>query len=209
MRPDQDKASVVKIVYDDFGGAHSTQVAAAIHLGRLPAERVATPAELLALPLFDRPTRRHHGCLILMGRDAQGHDVYVLGRGTGAEIVERAVASGLALAGGDAVILRFFNTLPHVNLWMRVGGFLSRSLGWIGLGRPLVVYGTRRAYPALAKVVAEAQRWSATVASRLAVTGSDGADLYPLVDACAARGVVPGIAPVAVGAPTGPTPEQE
>ena len=40
----------------------------------------------------------------------------------------------------------FINTMPYVNIWMVIGGFLSRRLGWKALGRPLVIYGTKQAY---------------------------------------------------------------
>src|SRR5690606_1821093 len=48
--------------------------------------------------------------------------------------------------------------LQTVNLPMRVGGYLSRRLGWVAVGRPLVVFGTRRAFPALVQLVEETRR---------------------------------------------------
>ena len=45
------------------------------------------------------------------------------------------------------------NTLRAVNWQMRIGGFLSRRLGLVSLGRPLVARGARRAYPQLTKIV--------------------------------------------------------
>lgn len=182
----------MKIIYDDYGGAHSTQVAAAMHLGRLPGDRVASAAELMALPLFDRTTSDYHGCLMFMGKDEYENEVYVLGRGSGNKNIERAIASGLAVAGADQVHLRFFDTLSCVNLWMRIGGFFSRAIDWVWLGRPLVIYGTQRAIPALRKVVARAKQCSAQGAGAPGVIGSDGADLHALARACQ-EGIVPGI----------------
>ena len=181
----------MKIIYDDYGGAHSTQVAAAIHLGKLPGDRVASAAELMALPLFDRTTNKYHGCLVFMGKDEHDNEVYVLGRGSGNKNIERAIASGLTLTGDNQVSLRFFDTLTCVNLWMRIGGFFSRALDWVWLGRPLVIYGTQRAFPALHKVVAKAKQWSAQGAAA-GIIASDGADLHPMVCSCR-DGIVPGI----------------
>jgi hypothetical protein len=183
----------MKIVYDDYGGAHSTQVAAAVHLGLLAADRVPSAAELLNLPLFDRVTQEHHGCLIFMGRDNDGHEVFVLGRGPSAVTVERAIASGIALTGAEMPSLRFFETLPTVNWWMRVGGYLSRHLGWVKLGRPLVVYGTRKAFPQLVQLVDQVRKAVAAESGELRLVSSGGDDLGAVAGASVQRGGVPGL----------------
>lgn len=182
----------MKVVYDDFGGAHSTQVAAAMHLGHLPVDKVASAEQLMKLPMFDRITKEHHGFLIFMGKDDQGHEIYICGRGAGHKIVERAVASAYQLVGGADISLRFINTLPCVNWWMRIGGYLSRSLGWIWLGRPLVIFGTQRAYMQLAKVVAQVKDYL-TTSTPTGFIGSDGADLSGIAHDCTILGLVPGI----------------
>lgn len=145
------------IVYTCYGGAHSSPVAAAVHLGRLPRHRTPAAAELLALPLFDRTDSRGHGVLYEVGVDEGGNPVYVLGRGRAGTSVLRALQSGYALAGGAQGELLFVDTLQAVNAWMRIGGFLSRAMGWVRLGRPIVIYGTRRAYPRLVRLVAEVE----------------------------------------------------
>jgi hypothetical protein len=181
----------IKIIYDDYGGAHSTQVAAAIHLGVLKPERTPTNEELLALPLFDRITKEHHGCLIFVGVDSEGHSIYVLGRGPSAVTVERALAGGIALVGGDPGSIRFFNTLPTVNWWMRIGGFLSRALGWIPIGRPLVLYGTRKAFPQLVRFVTEVKEAVRQHAEQPGITASDGSDIGVVAERAVKRGLLP------------------
>lgn len=146
------------IVYSCYGGAHSSRTAAAIHLGLLPVDRVPDARELLAVPGFDRVEDEGLGIAELAGVDEDGHTVYVLGRGPGAGTIERAFRSGFQAGGGDPGQLVFVNTLTTVNLLMRVGGFLSRRLGWVRVGRPLVVLGTRRAYPALVRLVRMTRR---------------------------------------------------
>lgn len=141
------------IIYSCFGGAHSSPVAAAIHLGRLPSHRLPTDEELLSIDGFDRTTSDDYGRLRHVGADEAGHRIYVLGRGPGASAVERAFFFGYALAGGAGGEVRFVHTLPCVNAAMRIGGYLSRGLGLPALGRPLVLSGTRRAYPRLVELV--------------------------------------------------------
>lgn len=145
------------VVYTCYGGAHSSPVAAALHLGLLPRDRPPSAAQLLAVPLFDRTERQDFGKLQHVGVDGAGNRVYVLGRGTRGRSVLRALACGAYLAGLDPLDLVFVDTLVTVNLWMRIGGFLSRRLGWVPLGRPLVIFGTRRAFRAIVRLVEQAE----------------------------------------------------
>lgn len=152
----------MKVVYCCFGGSHSSPVAAAIHLGRLPADRVPFVQDLMALDLYDNTSNADMGTPVLVGVDEAGHEVYVLGRGKGAGIVERALVSGWRLAGRDDVPFLFADTLRCVNLWMRIGGFLSRGLHLVALGRPLVLYGTRLAFYRLVDFVQSVKAASLT-----------------------------------------------
>lgn len=143
----------MRIVYHCFGGAHSSPVAAAIHVGLLPADRVPDASAIAAVPHFDTTSPRRWGELLPMGRDAHGHQVFVMGRGPHGAVARQALVSGFRLAGGDPEKLLVVDTLGCVNVWMRLGGYLSRRLGLVSLGRPLVIWGTRRAYPRLAALV--------------------------------------------------------
>lgn len=143
----------MKVIYSCYGGAHSSPVAAAIHLGWLPEDRVPDARALMQLPRFDRSGPESYGVAELVGEDAQGHQVYVLARGPSGEAVERAFFSGVGLAGGDPSGFLLVDTLSCVNLFMRAGGYLSRGLGWTAAGRPIVLWGTRRAYPRLVRLV--------------------------------------------------------
>lgn len=149
----------MKVVYACYGGTHSSPVAAAIHLGWVSSSRPPSAAEILAIPRFDRASAKDQGVLEMMGRDEHGHEVYVMGRGPGAQTVERALQSGFTLAGGSASELLIVCTLRCVNVPMRVGGFTSRALGWTGLGRPLVVWGTQRAFADLVELVAKTKEF--------------------------------------------------
>ena len=150
----------MKVVYHCFGGTHTSAVAAAIHLGRLPRDRIPRPDELLQLPLFDRVPPSGWGQLTELGQDRAGHRVFVMGRGPGGAATVRALLSGFRLAGGPAANdgLLLVDTLRAANWWMRIGGYLSRRMGLVRLGRPLVIWGTQKAYPQLVRLVQQVEQ---------------------------------------------------
>lgn len=138
------------IVYHCYGGSHSSVVTAAAHLGLLDPGRVPTASDLMALDYFDRMENEEHGRLRHMGIDEAGRLVYVLGcEGVNQRLVRclRALMQEEHLEPDQVC---FVNTLPYVNPLMRAGGFFSRALGWIAIGRPLVIRGTQRAFPQFA-----------------------------------------------------------
>lgn len=136
----------MKIIYNCFGGAHSSVTAAAIHVGLLADTRVAGPEELLNLPYFDAQVGKDHGRIRFMGFDCRGNEVYITGKENLGIFYERIMQHLLALSGEKQKDYVFINTMPYVNLWMVIGGYLSRRLGLKSLGRPIVIYGTRKSY---------------------------------------------------------------
>ncbi|WP_258359028.1 DUF3189 family protein [Moorella sulfitireducens (nom. illeg.)] len=141
------------VVYHCFGGSHSSITAAAIHLGLLPRNRLPTAAELLALPYFDGRSRGEEGELKFIGIDEYGNKIYAAGKknlGSRFEALLYDLAAILGIKGQEILLI---DTSPLVNLLMRIGGFTSRRIGLTFLGRPVVVLGTRRAFPGLVKLV--------------------------------------------------------
>lgn len=136
----------LKVIYFCWGGAHSSVTAAAIHLGHLPSEGRATRQAILAAPRFDQSTTADCGRLILMGVDGDGNEVYTIGLGSQHRRFKYMLQSALHLVGASKSEYRLVNCLPCVNLATRIGGFFSRSLGVIWLGRPLVAWGVMRSY---------------------------------------------------------------
>lgn len=130
-----------RVVYVCYGSAHSSIVAANLHLGRLPDSRRALPGELLAAPRFDQMPHNQIGTLLDMGQDAEGHRVYALGLGSGRDILGRAVLDLVATLGLPSDCVLLVDALTGVHATTRVGGFLSRRLGLVRIGRPLVVAG--------------------------------------------------------------------
>ncbi|MGI6513249.1 MAG: DUF3189 family protein [Syntrophomonadaceae bacterium] len=142
----------MKIIYHCFGGSHSSVTAAAIHLGLLPTNRLPSFRELMALPHFDKTPGEVYGVIRFMGRTAEGDEVYTLGKKNLGSRLDQ-VFMGLAelLGVKDQVVV--VNTMHHVNVLMMAGGFLSRRLGLVSLGRPILVWGTRLAFPQLVQAV--------------------------------------------------------
>lgn len=141
------------IIFQCFGGTHTSVAAASLYLGLLPRSRPPDLAELLTLPHFDRGDSASLGTLNYAGRDGRGNPVFILGsRRWGAEI--RALAALLLKeAGTGAPEVAIVDCLPALSLPVRAGGYLSRRLGLVAVGRPLVGLGIIRCYPRLLRLV--------------------------------------------------------
>lgn len=151
----------MKIIYHCYGGAHSSVIAASVHLGLVPTDRIPTATEIQRLALFDGPVGKDHGLIRFMGRDEFGNEIYTMGRRNAGKQIER-VLLGVAeiLAGtGDLVMV---DVLAYVNWVMVVGGYTSRKLGLVTLGRPIVTLGVQRFFWDVVNVV---QKVKLTVAS--------------------------------------------
>lgn len=137
----------MRIIYHCFGQAHSSVTAAHIHLGHLPCDRRPTLREIIRQPGFDQAADSEIGRPRLMGIDAAGHEVYVIGLGGGKRALEQAVSAFLTQSGVDPQRFLFANALQHAGLPLRIGGFTSRRLGLIWPGRPLAALGIWHKYP--------------------------------------------------------------
>ena len=117
------------IIYCCYGGAHSSPIAAAIHIGQLNSEQIPTASEIWNVQLYDRVESSDRGKVNFIGEDECGNRVYVCGRGSEKQGIEQAIKSGILLAGGSTDGLVFIDTLPAVNILMRIGGFMSQLNG--------------------------------------------------------------------------------
>ncbi len=142
----------MNIIYHCFGGAHSSVTAAALHLGLLPKDRLPTLQELMAIPYFDNTDNSNFGSIRFMGLDEYKNAIYVLGKKSlGDRYIN--IIHGIAEIMGVRHQVLAVNTMPHVNWVMKIGGFISRRVGMVFIGRPLVGLGTRKAYWALVNLV--------------------------------------------------------
>jgi hypothetical protein len=142
---------MAKIIYHCYGGAHSSVTAAGIHLGLLPRDRTASNYELLKVPHFDQFEAVIHGRFRFIGRDRYGNEVYALGKRTAGPNVNDLLERIAQLFACEEEICPVDTTFP-INPLMVIGGYLSRGLHMVSLGRPIVIYGTQIAYPFLVDI---------------------------------------------------------
>ncbi|GAB6088147.1 DUF3189 family protein [Alkaliphilus crotonatoxidans] len=146
------------IIYHCVGGAHSSVVASAIHLNRLPSDHIPAPSDLLNIPYFDTLTIRDRGKVMYRGTDELGHRIYTLSRQFVPHLVIPVIQDTWHMLGAKPEDLMIVSTLSTVNFLMRLGGFTSRRMNWVKLGRPIVTRGTIKAYPDLVKIVLDTKK---------------------------------------------------
>ncbi len=147
----------MNVIYHCYGGAHSSVMAAAIHLGRITEPEKVSTREVLALPYFDMQDQAELGRIRRLGADAAGNSVYVLGRGNQSKLVVRVLTSFARGLRIDSRSYLLADVLTYVNPIMVIGGSLSRRYKVVGPGRAIVAEGTRRAAPYLAGGVERAK----------------------------------------------------
>lgn len=144
----------MKVIYNDYGGSHSSVTAAAIHLGILSYDEKPTAKDLLEkVPHYDGLSPKDHGRIIYRGTDEMGNDVFTMGAASAQKVAIQAIIDTTQIWRGDTKELFFINTMPTVNIWMMIGGAMSRALNIVSVGRPIVIRGTMMAYPKIAQLV--------------------------------------------------------
>jgi hypothetical protein len=142
-------------IYNDFGGTHTTAMAASYHLKKLSTDRPLTKDDILNIDYFNKLDPSDCGKIIFHGADEDGNFVYTIGRKSSKIVVPALKNLSLLLQdkyNGDEPIL-FSNTSPSVPFVMKIGGFLSRQLkiDWIGV--PLLVLGAKQCYRDIIRLV--------------------------------------------------------
>ncbi|HHV74077.1 MULTISPECIES: DUF3189 family protein [unclassified Thermoanaerobacterium] len=134
------------IAYVCYGSAHSSIVAAAIHVGFLPNDRIPAFEEFLSLPHYDMTEGNQIGIPFYMGVDEFNNDVYAIGAKSGRKIMMKAVKSFLRESGIHEEEIMLIDTLPAIGLMTKFGGMTSRRFKMISIGRPFTVYGIIKKY---------------------------------------------------------------
>ena len=142
----------MKIIYHCYGGSHSSVIAAALHLGLLAKDRIHNETDLMAVPYFDKTTNADFGSIRFMGKDEYNNEVYVLGKKNGGDRYSNLLR-GIARILGEEEQLLAINCMNRVNMFMKMGGFSSRKMGLVSVGRPVVVHGSRKAFLELVNLV--------------------------------------------------------
>ncbi|MGE5528228.1 MAG: DUF3189 family protein [Patescibacteria group bacterium] len=151
---------IERIVYQCRSGAHAAPVAAAIHLGLLPAGRRPTRREIAAVPGFDRLGPHDLGFLHACGRGPDGCEVFVMGVGRHADLARRAAGAAGNLAGLDPLSFAFVDCsrVPGP-LWQAAGRLVQLILGR-GARRAFLAAALARSYPVLARIAGDGGRIS-------------------------------------------------
>lgn len=132
-------------IYNDYAGTHTTALAAAFHLKKLPTHRELTKDEILNVDYFNKLTTSDFGKIFFHGIDEDGDSVYTIGRKRSKVAVPALANLSILLQDkykGEEPIV-FSNTSPTVPFPMSIGGLLSRRLGIDFLGVPLLVLGAK------------------------------------------------------------------
>lgn len=134
-------------IYNDYGGTHTTALAAAYHLKEITqSERKLTTEEILNVNYFNKLSKEDFGKLIFHGVDENGDSVYTIGRKSNKLVVPALSNLTLLLQSKhqfqDKII--FSNTSPTVPIVMSMGGFFSRGLKIDFIGVPLLVLGAKQ-----------------------------------------------------------------
>ena len=143
------------IIYNCYGGTHSSILASTIHLKKLPMDRIPTKQEILSIEHFNKLTYSDMGRLIFHGVDDDGNRVYTIGRGTSKALVPamRNLAIALCKDKGIDEHFLFVNCSSTVPPLMTMGGFFSRALHMDFIGVPLLTAGAMQTYYNITKLV--------------------------------------------------------
>lgn len=158
-------------IYNCYGGTHSSALAAAYHLKKLPFARKPTKNEILNTDCFNRLTPKEMGKLIFHGLDEEGSEVYTIGRGSSKAVIP-AMRCVLERFEKNEMLdekVIFSNTSPTVPLAMTFGGLFSRRLKIDPLGVPLLVLGSQQAYKDIIKLVERTKAHAKTTSSLIEV----------------------------------------
>lgn len=136
------------IIYNCYGGTHSSILTSAVHLGLLPSDRVPSKKEILSTEYFNMLRYKDMGRLIFHGVDEYGNKVYTIGRGTSRALVPamRNLTLEMHKLYNVNEGFAYVNTSGTVPVQMTLGGFFSRGLKIDFIGVPLLAIGAQHTY---------------------------------------------------------------
>ncbi len=116
----------MKIFYFCYGGAHSSVIAAALHLGKI--KYPLDYNEIINFNNFDLNTSDYKGIPTLMGIDEKGNQIYYVGYGKNKEMIVKLLKSFLQIHGVKDNQYLFVDALDKINWRVKLGGFISKAL---------------------------------------------------------------------------------
>ncbi|CAG7658172.1 DUF3189 family protein [Paenibacillus allorhizosphaerae] len=151
-------------IYNDYGGTHTTSLAAAYHLNKLPVDRKLTKEEILRVDYFNKLQTSDMGKLIFHGVDENRDSVYTIGRGSSKVVVPALKNLSVIFQGryqaNETIV--FSNTSPTVPFAMTIGGLLSRRLKIDFIGVPLLVLGAKQCCKNILQLVTHTKKTKKT-----------------------------------------------
>lgn len=136
------------IIYNCYGGTHSSILTSSVHLGFLPSDSIPSKQEILNTQYFNKLKYKDMGKLIFHGIDDYGNKVYTIGRGTSRALIPsmRNLTLEMHKLYNVNEGFAFVNTSGTVPMSMTLGGFFSRGLKLDFMGVPLLALGAQRSY---------------------------------------------------------------
>ncbi|KMY48845.1 DUF3189 family protein [Peribacillus loiseleuriae] len=163
-------------IYNDYAGTHSTAIAAAYHLNKLPTGRTLTKEEILDIDYFNKLTNHDMGRIIFHGVDEDENSVYTLGRKNDKLVVPALKNLGEilqeAFQGDEKIVLS--NTSPTVPFAMTMGGLFSRRLKIDFIGVPLLVLGAKQCYSDIIQLVEYTKQIGHSAKTRVVIIENKG-----------------------------------
>lgn len=162
-------------IYNCFGGTHSSSLASAVHLNKLPKDRIPTKSEILDVDYFNKLSYKDMGRIIYRGTDEEGNKVYSIGRGT-SRVLLPCLKNLIAMLHNECNLnqkIVLSNMTPTVTFPMTVGGFLSRGLGIDFIGVPLLLRGAQQAFKEIIEVVNFTQESAKTLSDPVLVLSNN------------------------------------
>ncbi|PAE28151.1 ABC transporter [Paenibacillus sp. 7884-2] len=158
-------------IYNDYGGTHTTSLAAAYHLKKIPTDKVLTKEEIMSVDYFNKLTKHDLGKLIFHGLDEDGNAVYTIGRKDNKYVVP-AIQNLIELLQekynfNEKIVIS--NTSPTVPIVMSIGGFFSRGLHIDFIGVPLLIAGAKQCCNQINRLVEQTKKASISRNSKIVV----------------------------------------
>lgn len=143
-------------IYNDFGGTHTTSMAAAYHLKLLPMPaNKLTKNEILQIPYFNQLTKKETGKIIYHGTDEDENPVYTIGRRSSKYVIPSLKDLSMILMQRYGIEEKIIisNTSPTVPPAMTMGGLFSRELKIDFIGVPLLIKGAQQCQESVYQLV--------------------------------------------------------
>jgi len=141
----------MEVIYWCYAGAHTSVTAAALHLGFLNMKPTIT--DIMALPGFDSTCSDQLGMVNKYGTDTAGNNIYIAALGPNRAVTLPVLNLLLEACGLSSDSYLLVNALSCIRIETRVGGYISRRLGYVRLGRYLCALGILRSFKCFMQLV--------------------------------------------------------